>query len=541
MVSLNTVLMLAKQGFFYKTFVPHGLTRDLTSFLDFTLVTMVGGEILAYILKQKTQKKTKLANGHLINENDVLDILGNDGLILSKDIQLKRKYDYEGSAVFGATGSGKTTGFYIPNLLNNNLKGSIVVNDPSNEIFEATSWYQKNICHRKILRFAPLEPNNSEMYNLLSTCRDNDEVKELSSILLLNGGIAIELSTGKKVGGAEWLQMSEGLLSAALIYSKDLGYPYDNVEFALRLIITMTTKELDLLFSESKDVDCKTEWATFKIIGGADRTEGSIKITLSSNLRRFTDKRISQVNSITTFNFEDFRKEPTILYICYPEHKSSYISPYTGAFLSRMLDRLIEEYHDNSVPIHCFFEEFCDIGMITDMPSKARTVRKREISLNICIQGLTQLYQIYGKDNGISILNNLKTKMIFPSMSDEEALRYISTLCGEKEIETVSKSENKSGTSTSYSKTKIKMFSESDLRCLNSDELLIVTSNKNPILSKQNTYFTNEKYTSSIKKPVEIEYKPTKRFDFLDYIEDLKVDLAISKEEDYNVREELFR
>lgn len=515
------------------------LMQEIKLFTIFSGVALTTGEILGYLLKHKVENK--LANGHLIGKNDILDILGDDGLILSKDIQLKSKYDYEGSVVFGATGSGKSTGFYIPNLLKNNLKGSIIVNDPSNEIFEATSWYQKNICGRKVLRFAPLEPDFSELYNLLSTCRDNDEVKELASILLLNGGIAIELSTGKKTSGAEWLQMSEGLLSAALIYSKNLGYPYDNVEFALRLIITMTTDELDALFSKSKDADCRTEWDTFKVIGGADRTEGSIKITLSSNLRRFTDKRISQVNSLTTFSFEHLRKEPTILYICYPEHKATYISPYTGAFLTRMLDRLIEEYKKDSLPIHCFFEEFCDIGMIADMPSKARTARKREVALNICIQGLTQLYQIYGRDNGKTILNNLKTKMIFPSMSDEEALKYISTLCGEKEIEVVSKSENKNGTNTSYNKTKIRMFSESDLRCLDDDELLIITSNKNPILSKQNTYYTDSKYVDNIKDPIEVECNKLARIDFLDYIEDLKIDLACDEVKDYDIREELLK
>lgn len=533
---------LLKHGFFYKTFVPHGMAKDLTAFIDFVGVTMVGGETLAYILKQKTQKaKDKLANGHLISRNDISNILGDDGLILSKDIQLKEKYDYEGSVVFGATGSGKSTGFYIPNLLNPDLKGSIIAGDPTGELFNATSWYQQNICGRKVLKFSPLEPNYSEKYNLLSSCKTNDEVKELASSLLLNGGLAIELASGKKVQGAEWLQMSEGILSAALIYSKSLGYPFDNVEFALRLIMTLKTKELDKLFTDSKNIDCITEWNSFKIIGGAERTEGSIKITLSSNLRLFTDSRISQVNSMCTFDFEDFRKEPTILYLTYPEHKANYISPYTAPFLTKMLDTLIEEYNKDSLPIHSFFDEFCDLGMILGMPTKARTVRKRDISINICIQGLTQLLQVYGKDNGYSILNNLKTKMIFPSMSDIQALDYISQLCGEKEIEVINKTENKNGNSTSHSKTKISMFSKSDLRCLDDDALLILTSNKQPILTTQNTYYNNTEYKNKIKEPIEIKQQRLKRYDYLDHIEDLKIDLAISKENDFDIRKDLFR
>lgn len=537
------LMNLLKSGFFYKTFIPHGLTKDITAFLDFTLVSMVGGEGLAYYLKEKTRiSRNKLANGHLIFKNDILDILGDDGLILSKDIQLKEKYDYEGSVVFGSTRSGKTTSFFIPNLLSNNIKGSIVVTDPKSELFTLTSGYQKNICGRRVLKFSPLEPQASEHYNLLATCKDNAEVLELASNLLFNGGLSIELATGKKgTSGIEWIMMAEPLFLAALLFAKDQEYPYNNIEFALNLLTTLNTKELDILFSNSKNADCIKSWNTFKVVQGADRTEGSIKITLASNLKLFNDYRINQTIADTTFNFESFRKEPTILYLTYPENKSNYISPFTAPFFTKMLDTFIDTYDKKTLPIHIYADEFANIGQINSMSNKASTIASRNISMNICLQGLTQLYQVYGRDNAKSILNNLKTKMIFPSMSDEEALKYISLLCGEKEIEVISKNENKTGTSTSYNKTKIRMFPENDLRCLNDDEFLLVTSNKQPILSKQNTYFTNEKYTKNIKDPVKIENKINKRVDILDYIQDLKIDLALEKEENYDIRKDLFR
>ncbi|MZK53312.1 type IV secretory system conjugative DNA transfer family protein [Clostridium beijerinckii] len=516
--------------------------EGVKAFTIFAGSTMVGGEILAYYLKNRLEKnKNKLANGNLISKNDILDILGNDGLILSKDIQLKEKYDYEGSVIFGATGSKKTTSTYVPNLLKNNLKGSIVVTDPKGELFKITSGYQKEVCKRKVLKFSPLEPEYSEKYNLLTSCKDNMEVLELAQSLIFNGCLSIELSTGKKVGGMEWIQMAQPYLASALLYCKDLEYPFNTIEFAFQLLITLKDKELDVLFTNSKNYDCITQWRIYKTVGKADRTEGSIKITFATNMQLFVDERINKACGSTTFNFEDFRKEPTILYICYPEHKANYISPFIAPFLSKMFNDLIECYNKKSLPITFLCDEAGNIGQITNLANKVSTVRSREISVNICLQGLTQLYQIYGKDNATTILNNLKTKLIFPSMSDEEALKYISTLCGEKEIETISRNENKSGTSTSYNKTKIRMFSESDLRCLNDDEFLLITSNKQPILSKQNTYFTNNEYTQNIKEPVKIERKPVKRYDLLDHIEDLKVDLAIEKEDNFDIRKDLFR
>lgn len=531
-----------RQGFFYKTFVPHGMAKDLTAFIDFIGVSMVGGETLAYILKQKTEKaKERLANGRLITKNDITDILGNDGLILSKDIQLKQKYDFEGSVIFGATGSKKTTSIYAPNLLENDIRGSIIVTDPKEELFTLSSGYQREVCKRRVLKFSPLDPNFSEKYNILTSCKDNMEVLELAQSLIFNGCLSVELTTGKKVGGMEWVQMATPYLSSALLYCKGLEYPFNTIEFAFQLLITLKDKELETLFMNSKNYDCITQWRIYQSVGKADRTEGSIKITFATNMQLFVDERINKTCSSTTFNFEDFRKEPTILYICYPEHKANYISPFIAPFLGKMFNDFIECFDKNSLPVTVMCDEAGNIGQITNLPNKASTVRSREISINLCLQGLTQLYQVYGRDNAKTILNNLKTKMIFPSMSDEDALRYISTLCGEKEIEVISKNENKSGTSTSYNKTKIRMFNESDLRCLADDEFLLVTSNKQPILAKQNTYFTDEKYTKNIKDPVKIEPKPVKRYDYLDHIQDIKMDLAIEKEEKYDIRKELLR
>lgn len=170
---------------------------------------LVGGEILSYYFKSNLNKSSKLATGHLISGEDIENITGNTGLILSKDIQLQEKYDFEGSITIAPTGAGKTTSIFIPNLLSNNIQGSIIVTDPKGELFKLTSKYQEKVCKRKVLKFSPLEPNQGEKYNLLTSCKDNSEVVELASTLLFNGALSIELATGKKTGGVEWIQMSE--------------------------------------------------------------------------------------------------------------------------------------------------------------------------------------------------------------------------------------------------------------------------------------------------------------------------------------------
>lgn len=513
----------------------------ITQLKLFTMIT--GGaftlaETYSYFIKNKVDK---LATGEIISSKDINNITGDNGLILSKDIQLKEKFDFEGTVTVAPTGSGKTTSIFIPNLLSNNLKGSIIVTDPKGELFKLTSKYQQEVCRRKVIKFSPLEPLESERYNLLTNCKDNSEVIELASTLLFNGALSIELSTGKKAGGVEWIQMAEPLLSSALLYAKGLDYPFNNIEFAFKLITTLTTDQLESVIIGSNNLEAITQFNIFKTVGGADRTEGSIKITLASNLKLFTDSKINIVGLENTFNVENLREVPTIIYVCYPENKSSYLAPFIAPFFSQVINKLIEEYIENNLPIHLFFDEFGNIGMLNNMSINAATIRSREISMNICLQSITQLYQVYGRDNGKAILNNLKTKIALPGLSDLETTNYLSNLCGNKEITICNTNVNKQSTTHSYSKAKIKLFEDSELRCLEDNQLLLITSNKQHILTTQNRYYTNSTYINNIYETTAyVKKNSITKFDIEKEINNLKLKSKL-KEDVEDVKEDLFR
>lgn len=513
------------------------IMQQVKLFTVFAGGALTFAETYSYFMKTKTDK---LATGEIISSKDIRDITGDTGLILSKDIQLKEKFDYEGSVTFGPTGSGKTTSFFFPNLLSNNIKGSIIVTDPKGELFKLTSKYQEKVCKRKVLKFSPLEPGESERYNLLTSCKDNSEVVELASTLLFNGSLSIELATGKKTGGAEWVQMAEPLLAAALLYAKELEYPFNNIEFAFKLIINLDTEQLESVIRSSNNLDAITQFNIFKTVGGADRTEGSIKITLASNLKLFTDNRVNAAGVRNTFNIEELRRTPTIIYVCYPENKSSYLAPFIAPFFSQAINKLIDEYTVDSIPIHLFFDEFGNIGMLNNMSINAATIRSRNISMNICLQSITQLYQVYGRENGKAILNNLKTKIALPGLSDIETTNYLSNLCGNKEITICNTNSNKNSTTHSYSKVKIKLFEDSELRCLEDNQLLLITSNKQPILTTQNRYYENNIYTNNIYETTTyVKKNYITKYDIDKEIDKLKLQNKL-REDVKDVKEELF-
>lgn len=473
----------------------------------------ITGEALALAIKHKRNLKEgqKKATAELKNSEELRKLFGYDGMIISENIRLKEKYDFEHLAVIAPTGSGKTTKLFYPNLLDSSIKGSLIIIDPKGELYRDTSNFQRE-CGRRVLKFSPLEPSSSEKYNLLEQCEDTTEVIQLASTLLLNGALSIELMSGKKSGGVEWIQMAEPLLSAALLFVRGLEAPYNSVEYAFKTVINSNQEELDLLLGEHEDEEITTQYNIFKTVAKSANTAGSIKVTLASNLKLFTDKNINYVNSNTTFTAQELRKEPTALYITFPERKSAYLAPYLAPFFSQFIDKLLDTYSYKSEPIHFFMDEFPNIGLINNMSLHCATVRSRRISFTLCMQSITQLYQTYGHENGKAILNNLKTKIILPALSDSDSLQYIEGLCGKCEISSITKNESEDKTSTSTSTSTRNVLNMDEIRRLDDNKVLIVMSNKQPVTDEMRGFYEYSKYNDRVKT---IDILENKKINFI--------------------------
>lgn len=482
----------------------------INNFLYTSLALLTAGGALTALERYKL-KANELAKNKIKDYREIRS--GKDGMRISKNIQLEAKKDYEGILMLAPTGAGKTTSLFLNNLLSNDIKGSFIVTDPKGELFELTSGYQKEVCKRKVYKLDFNNVDYSENYNLLEQCRNSEEVMQLSSNLLLNGSLSIELSSGKRTGGMEWIQMSESLLSSVLLYCYKLGRPYNNIEFALQLILTLDTEQLKKLIGSSNNLEAITQFNIFQCVGGADRTEGSIKITLASNMKLFTSRDINRISNFTTIDINKFRKEPSILYVIYPERKSNYLSPFIAPFFTQIIDKLLDNYNKNSLPTHLLFDEFANIGLLNNMSINAATFRSRKISLVICLQSITQLYQVYGINNAKAILNNLKTKVILPGLSDIESINLVSNICGNIEINTSSKSFSKENVNINYSKSKRKMFEDGEIRTLETGKGLIIADNKMPVIDDIEPYYKSD-LSKNVISPV--KYKKRSYANFID-------------------------
>ena len=434
--------------------------------------------------KALKKERDKLATSKLGTKKDMGKLTGNTGMILSKNFQLTFKKTLEGICCIAPTGEGKTASLFLPNLLSNPFpKSSIVVTDPKKEMWNLTSEYQRSIGRTPIL----LEIlGDAGHYNPLEQCSTFTEVRDLASNLLQNGELAIQLASGRSGGESTWINSAVPLWCATLLMCK-------TISGALKILINTPSLELPNMFENCGNSDALEQFRIFQSSAGSPKTYSSIISTLLSGLQLFTDHNIIKTTSKSDFKPQDLRNKPIALYIVYDEAKANYLSPFLSIFYTQLIDKIM---YSEGLPVVFMLDEAQNIGRISNLSQIVAVGRSRGLGFILCLQNLVRLYDIYGKNNTTTILNCLKTKCILPSLSDYEALQYISNLCGDTEIAT----ESKNGDKISHSKTTRKLFTADEIRRLEDDKILIIAHNKLAYLDSQNMYFNQDKYVNNADK-----------------------------------------
>jgi len=290
--------------------------------------------------------------------------------------------------------------------------------------------------------------------------------------------------------------MSSPLLAASLLFCKAQGYPLNTISQALKLLISNPISDIELLIKNSNVKEAKEQYNIFKTVTGSEKTASSILITLASSLKLFLDKNVIKTTMKTDFNGKMLRNAKVALFICIPTRKANVYSPLTATIYNQLISQSMDY---KGKPITWLWDEFANIGLIPSFSNIVSTTRSEIMSFIICLQDLSQLINIYGKSNAMTILNGLKVKAALAGLSDMETLEYISNLCGETQVLSISKSSNdKHQNSTNMSFQRKRLINADEIRQLGSEEILIIPHNKKVIKDTVNTYYNQDKYLSSI-------------------------------------------
>ena len=139
-----------------------------------------------------------------------------------------------------------------------------------------------------------------------------------------------------------------------------------------------------------------------------------------------------------------------------------------------------------ATPLHCFLDEFANVGRIPNFDKLIATIRSRKVSVSIILQTIAQLKTMY-KDSWETIVGNCDS-VLFLGGNEQSTTEWLSKLLGKEtiDIRTTSDSKGVSGShTTNYQRTGRELLTPDELAQLDNDKCIYNLRGLHPFLSRK--------------------------------------------------------
>lgn len=332
--------------------------------------------------------------------------------------QLSLQKSFVHMVVVGATGSGKTQKVILPTAISN-PSASLVITDPSGEIFTHSSGYlYKKGYAIKTLDFRK-ETVGSYAYNPLHCSGDLSllkmKIERLYDASYLN-------TTGSSDNGVFWKNSCVNLLFALAWFLSLKEDKHNNLANLRYLLQRFTVAPMDVLHQALALKDYALIRELEVILKSDAKVLQNTLSTAQSVLGLLADKHVAHITGASNFDLSELRQQKTALYIITPEADTKYFSPIT-ALLYMDLFSMVQQGKKKGepyVPILMLLDEAANTGVIQGgrFATLLATCRKKEVGVLIALQSISQVYQCVGKHEAETILSNCVSKLYLAGMDD---------------------------------------------------------------------------------------------------------------------------
>lgn len=139
-----------------------------------------------------------------------------------------------------------------------------------------------------------------------------------------------------------------------------------------------------------------------------------------------------------------------------------------------------------ATPLHCFLDEFANVGRIPNFDRLIATIRSRRVSVSVILQTIAQLKTMY-RDSWETIVGNCDS-VLFLGGNEQSTTEWLSKLLGKETIDlrTTSGSKGVSGSHTiNYQRTGRELLTPDELTQLDNDMCIYVLRGLHPFLSRK--------------------------------------------------------
>lgn len=443
-------------------------------------------------------------------------------------------YNYilnQNTLILGGSGSGKTRGFVMPNVLQ--AHSSYVITDPKGEILEKAGYFLSEIKGYKIRVLNLDEKTQSDGYNpfvYIHPERDGYEERVLSLIET----IIINTDGGEKKGGSDpfWDKAERLFLQAVFFFTTD-GFVAEerNMNTVLALIGMLQIAEEEDDFNSDLDIFARifAERYGTDHIGvqqyrefrekASGKTAKSIVISAVARLAPFRTKAVRRIFSYDTMNLDRVGEEKTAIFVVVPPTDTTF-NFIAGMLFTQLFQELqycatqVHKHDGQRLPVPCRFilDEFANTCTIPNFVKILAYARSFGIGITPILQSLEQIKNMYKDEWGV-IVDNCNTLLYLGSITHMDTLEYMSKLLGKGTFDkkTTGRTRGRSGSSSqNFDVIGRELMDSAEIRKLPKKNCLFIVGGRNPFYSEKYNYEShpNYRFTSDANKKFSYHYVP---------------------------------
>ena len=346
------------------------------------------------------------------------------------------------TAAFGTSGSGKTFGFVLPNIISAAHEGwSMVISDPKGELvagkWNAGGEYEPGIAdwlieqgYRVLVLNFKNPVQGSHLWNPLYEARDDAEFRRVCEAMINCAGKENPFFAG---GESNLFTSLVGLTKYTAGFIDD----WRHMRTVLSLLawpVEALEGEFDKEFREGRlPTFFYEKWQSSKGMFNNFATGVANKVAV------MTDGPLAAVTAGHDVDMVSIAREKTALFVILPTQGD--LRPLLTAFYFLLFKRLVDfaEANHNRLPIPARFilDEFANIGRIPDFNSRVSFDRGLGINYICILQSLTQLGSLYGTADAETILGNMDVRIAL-RVNDMRTARYFASMLGKARVREIS-------------------------------------------------------------------------------------------------------
>lgn len=408
-----------------------------------------------------------------------MDLTRGDGFVLSREVRLDRSVSFRHALTIGPSGSSKSASQVIPSLLQLPDDCAAVVSDLKFELYcRSVDWLISR--GHPVYVLAPAG-GFGRGWDPLHECDCADDARELAR-QILGASAAISGQTS-----SEWESMSESLLATYLVESQQRGQGLiDGIEKLYASAAGQAWIESD---------PAKFDLAMFQSMAQSEKTVASVYATVQKSLRPWTRDQVAGfLCNPSRVDTRSIRKQRAVVFLCSTAQESAQLAAVQNVFWQRLFATLGTQ--SGQPACYCLLDEFANIGRLEGVDRALNLLRGAGCGIHACIQNPPQIEGVYGPQFGRLVRASFGTVSVLPGLRDgaDEVAKWL----GSKEDVRDTYSTTDERLRSTHTSQKQDVLSAELVRQLRDDQVLIVSGNRKPVISKTRPWYKIKRLAAQV-------------------------------------------